>query len=53
MIRYARSAAFAAAALIVTSLAGATFLRADYNTERRIDMFNIHNNETISIVYGG
>ena len=51
MIRYARSAALAASALIVTSLAGATFLRADYNTERRIDMFNIHNNETISIVY--
>ena len=51
MIRYARSAAFAAAALIVTSLTGATFLRADYNTERRIDMFNIHNSETISIVY--
>lgn len=51
MIRYARSAALAASALIVTTLAGATFLRADYNTERRIDMYNIHNNETISIVY--
>lgn len=51
MFRYARSAALAASALIVTSLAGATFLRADYTTERRIDMFNIHNNETISIVY--
>lgn len=38
-------------ALATSLLFGANFLCAGYNSERRIEMFNIHTNESISIVY--
>lgn len=46
-----RLCAALAIGLAVVALCGATLLRADYNSERRIQMFNIHTNESIDIVY--
>ena len=51
MIKSLRYGALAAITLALAALFGASLIRADYNSERRIDMYNIHNGETISIVY--
>lgn len=51
MLNRAKMMCVAGFALAMASLSGAERLHADFNTERRIDMYNIHNGETISIVY--
>ena len=51
MTKALRLCAALAIGLAAVALCGATLLRADYNSERRIQMFNIHTNESIDIVY--
>ena len=46
-----RTCAAGAVALALASLCGVALIRADYNSERRIELHNIHTGEDISIVY--
>ena len=51
MIRFLRLCAALAIGLAATAALGIAVPRADYNGERRIQMFNIHTQESIDIVY--
>ena len=46
-----RTCAAAAIVLALASLSSASIIRAGFDSERRIEMHNIHNGEDISIVY--
>ena len=50
-MRFSRLFAALAVGFGATSMFGIAALRADYNSERRIQMFNIHTEESIDIVY--